>query len=54
MKVKDVSDKFRQIESLKDLIKLSEKYDVFLIIGTGKSFYIHNAFREHVLMKSEF
>ena len=33
MKVKDVSDKFRQIESLKDLIKLSEKYDVFLIIG---------------------
>lgn len=31
MKVKDVSDKFKQIESFKDLIKLSEKYDVLMI-----------------------
>lgn len=31
MKVKDISDEFRQIESLTDLIKLSEKYEVLII-----------------------
>lgn len=31
MKVKDISDEIKQIGSLKDLIKLSEKYDVLII-----------------------
>lgn len=31
MQVKDVSDEFSRIESLKDLLKLSEKYDVLMI-----------------------
>lgn len=31
MKVKDLSDKFKQIKSFKDLIELSEKYDTLMI-----------------------